>query len=72
MTAMNRFCLLIAFSAFIAAPLAAQSPNTATMIIVAVDQAGAVVKDAKVSVMNTATLPPLNVAGLPGVEVVRT
>ena len=55
MTAMNRFCLLIAFSAFIAAPLAAQSPNTATMIIVAVDQAGAVVKDAKVSVMNTAT-----------------
>jgi hypothetical protein len=33
----------------------AQSPNTATMIVVVVDQAGAVVKDAKVSVVNTAT-----------------
>jgi len=54
-TAMNRFCLLIAFFVFIAAPVAAQSPNTATMIIVVVDQAGAVVKDAKVSVVNTAT-----------------
>src|SRR5258705_4984126 len=52
---MNRFCLLIAFFVFIAAPVAAQSPNTATMIIVVVDQAGAVVKDAKVSVVNTAT-----------------
>src|SRR5258705_6754816 len=52
---MNRFCLLIALFAFIAAPVAAQSPNTATMIVVVVDQTGAVVKDAKVSVMNTAT-----------------
>ena len=43
--------LLIALSAFIAA----QSPNTATMIVVVVDQTGAVVKDVKVSVMNTAT-----------------
>ena len=34
---------------------AAQSPNTATMIVVVVDQAGAIVKDAKVSVVNTAT-----------------
>src|ERR1700730_19223026 len=33
----------------------AQSPNTATMIVVVVDQKGAVVKDAKVSVLNTAT-----------------
>ena len=33
----------------------AQSPNTATMIVVVVDQTGAVVKDAKVSVVNTAT-----------------
>src|SRR5258706_9284860 len=41
--------------AFIAAPVAAQSPNTATMIVVVIDQAGAVVKDAKVSVVNTAT-----------------
>src|SRR5438132_3802920 len=38
-----------------AATLAAQSPNTATMIVVVVDQTGAVLKDAKVSVMNTAT-----------------
>ena len=35
--------------------LAAQSPNTASMIVVVVDQTGAVVKDAKVSVVNTAT-----------------
>lgn len=47
--------LLIAICAFIAAPVAAQSPNTATMIVVVVDQNGAVVKDAKVSVVNTAT-----------------
>jgi hypothetical protein len=49
---------MIALVAFIAATTviaAAQSPNTATIIVVVVDQAGAVVKDAKVSVMNTAT-----------------
>src|SRR5215217_3179129 len=34
---------------------AAQSPNTATMIVVVADQTGAVVTDAKVSVLNTAT-----------------
>jgi hypothetical protein len=39
----------------IAAPLAAQSPNTATLIVDVFDQSGAVVKDAKVSVVNTAT-----------------
>ena len=33
----------------------AQSPNTASMIVVVVDQNGAVVQDAKVSVVNTAT-----------------
>jgi hypothetical protein len=33
----------------------AQSPNTASMIVVVVDQNGAVVKDAKVSVVNPAT-----------------
>jgi len=33
----------------------AQSPNTASMIVVVVDQAGAVVKDAKVSIVNDAT-----------------
>ena len=34
---------------------AAQSPNTATMMVVVVDQNGAVVNDAKVSVLNAAT-----------------
>src|SRR5215212_539217 len=33
----------------------AQSPNTATMIVVVNDQTGAVIKDARVSVVNTAT-----------------
>jgi hypothetical protein len=50
--------LLIAVVAFTAATViiaAAQSPNTATMMVVVVDQNGAVVKDAKVSVVNTAT-----------------
>src|SRR5215472_14463078 len=47
--------MLIALLVFLAAPIGAQSPNTATMIVVVVDQAGAVVKDAKVSVVNTAT-----------------
>src|ERR1700681_4372361 len=50
--------VLIAFFTFIAATTiiaAAQSPNTASMIVVVVDQTGAVVKDAKVSVVNAAT-----------------
>jgi hypothetical protein len=46
---------VIALVAFMAAPVFAQSPNTATIAVVVVDQAGAVVKDAKVSVVNTAT-----------------
>jgi hypothetical protein len=45
---------LIAIFSLIA-PVTAQSPNTATMIVVVVDQTGGVVKDAKVSVVNTAT-----------------
>src|SRR4051794_16898139 len=45
----------IAILALVAWPGAAQSPNTATMIVSVVDQTGAVVKDAKVSVTNTAT-----------------
>ncbi len=48
--------LLTALFAFIVAPIAAQSPNTATVIVFTVDQAGTVVMDAKVSVVNTATL----------------
>jgi hypothetical protein len=39
----------------IAAPLAAQSPNTATLIVGVTDQTGAAVKDAKVSIVNNAT-----------------
>src|SRR6185295_18220682 len=47
--------LLIASFAFIAGPVAAQSPNTATMIVGVVDQTGAVVNDARISVVNSAT-----------------
>lgn len=47
--------LLIAFLAFAGAQVAAQSPNTASMIVVVTDQSGANVKDAKISVVNTAT-----------------
>ena len=39
----------------LAACITAQSPNTATMIVAVVDQAGAAVKEAKVSVVNSAT-----------------
>ena len=58
MTTKNRVALaplVIALLACITAPLAAQSPNTATMIVTVVDQTGAVVKDVKVSVTNAAT-----------------
>ena len=41
--------------AVIAVPVVAQSPNTATIIVVVADEKGAVVPDAKVSVVNTAT-----------------
>jgi hypothetical protein len=47
--------LLSAFLAFVAAPVAAQTPNTAAIVVTVVDQTGAVVQDAKVSVTNTAT-----------------
>jgi len=39
----------------IAAPAAAQTPNTGTIVVTVVDQQGLVVKDAKVSVTNSAT-----------------
>src|SRR5262245_13213857 len=52
---LRSFLFLVALFACIAAPVAAQSPNTATMIVVVVDQTGAVVKDARVTVVNTAT-----------------
>ena len=47
--------LSIALFAFIALPVAAQSPNTATIIVTVVDQNDAVVRDANISVVNTAT-----------------
>lgn len=40
---------------FIAAPALAQSPNTAAILVVVVDQTGGVVTDAKVTVVNNAT-----------------
>ncbi|HYK22637.1 MAG TPA: TonB-dependent receptor, partial [Pyrinomonadaceae bacterium] len=46
---------LILLIVLMCALVAAQSPNTATMIVLVVDQTGALVKDAKVSVLNTAT-----------------
>lgn len=47
--------LLIALFVICAVPVAAQSPNTGSMIVVAVDQNGAVVPDAKITVVNNAT-----------------
>jgi hypothetical protein len=54
-TASFLFVLLAAFLTFVAAPVAAQSPNTATMMVVVSDQTGAVIRDARVTVLNTAT-----------------
>jgi hypothetical protein len=57
-TIMNRLrftLFLLALFVFITVHVAAQSPNTAAMVITVVDQTGAVVKGAKVSVVNTAT-----------------
>ena len=39
----------------LALPLAAQTPNTATIVVVAVDQTGGVIPDAKITITNTAT-----------------
>ncbi len=51
LNATGSLLLLIAMSVAIVA----QSPNTSSIVVVVVDQAGALVKDAKVSVVNTAT-----------------
>src|SRR5712692_5214247 len=84
---MSRLSALLFLLFAIAAPLAAQSPNTATMIVVVVDQTGAILKDAKVSVVNTATgalreavsgndgsatIPALSLTGTYTVSVSRT
>src|SRR5262245_22771147 len=47
--------LVTLFSAVLLGPLSAQSPNTASLTVVVVDQNGGVLKDAKISVRNTAT-----------------
>src|SRR5437879_2774939 len=47
--------LIIALFVLIAVPVSAQSPNTATMIVVVEDQTGAALKDARVSIVNNAT-----------------
>src|SRR5215217_7310975 len=39
----------------LAGPAAAQSPNTAALLVVVVDQTGGVVNDARVTVINNAT-----------------
>src|SRR3954471_21572880 len=48
-----RFLLILMMS--IALPLAAQSPNTATLLVNVVDETGAVVNGAEVTVVNSAT-----------------
>ena len=51
------FLTLLHFALFtlLATPTLAQSPNTATITVIVQDQTGAMVKDARVSVQNTAT-----------------
>src|SRR4051812_35746680 len=49
------FAILVLLVGISAPPIDAQSPNTATIIVIVTDQTGAVVKDAKVSVANRAT-----------------
>jgi hypothetical protein len=51
----SQFITVLAVLLMFATFTIAQSPNTATLIVVVTDQAGAVVKDAKVSIANTAT-----------------
>jgi hypothetical protein len=77
---------LTALITLIAASLAAQTPNTGTIIVIVVDQAGAVVQGAHVSVTNnataaervissavdgTATFPALSLTGTYTVRVTR-
>ena len=50
-----QFRTIFLLIALFASLLSAQSPNTATIIVVVTDQTGATVKGAKISVVNTAT-----------------
>jgi hypothetical protein len=83
----SRLSLLLAtLFVFLAVSLAAQSPNTGTMIVMVVDQAGAAVPEAGVTVVNnatgavrevtsgsdgTATIPALSLTGTYTVRVSR-
>jgi hypothetical protein len=49
-----RACLLVLIS-MLAVPAFAQTPNTATIVVVVVDQTGAIVSDARVTLVNSAT-----------------
>ena len=47
--------LIISILAFVASPIVGQSPNTASIVVVVVDQNGAAIPDASVSLVNAAT-----------------
>ena len=47
--------LLVILGASAAAPSLAQSPNTAALVVFVVDQTGAVVPDARITVLNVGT-----------------
>ncbi|MBS1789385.1 MAG: TonB-dependent receptor [Acidobacteria bacterium] len=51
----QKFMTTLAGLLMVSSLIAAQTPNTATMIVVVTDQTGAVVKDAKIVVLNNAT-----------------
>ncbi|HEX7808127.1 MAG TPA: TonB-dependent receptor, partial [Thermoanaerobaculia bacterium] len=51
----TRFVFWISFALLLAAPLLAQSPNTASLIVDVVDESGALVPGARISVANDAT-----------------
>ena len=47
--------IILCFTCLFVATVSAQSPNNATIIVTVNDQTGAVVKDARVTILNTAT-----------------
>jgi len=55
MTFRHPLLLSVLLCVFVAVSAAAQSPNNATVIVLVNDQTGAVIRDAKVSIVNTAT-----------------
>src|SRR5438045_3157747 len=51
----TRVIIAAALALLIVPALVAQSPNTGTIIVIVVDQTGAVLPDAKISITNSAT-----------------